>query len=169
MLFFVVSNNGTPLLSAATFNGGITRSLSPPTPHPNSGTPAQELIVSDGENTDFAAKRASPEWFACFETFFVKVNRRAGRMCVTTNGRNNTTVTVFPMTPIAHAEAADASGAGAAAGAGASGQGEPGRRDAVGGTGWTGDGGQSEAVAAAAAVDGGVAGGEEMVGMTAAG
>lgn len=41
----------------------------------------QELMVSDGEVKAFAA-HASPEWFACFQTFFFKVNRQAGRMCV---------------------------------------------------------------------------------------
>ncbi|CAM9303716.1 unnamed protein product, partial [Hapterophycus canaliculatus] len=46
----------------------------------------KELIVSDGEKRDFAATRASPEWFACFQTFFFKVNRQAGRMCGTTEG-----------------------------------------------------------------------------------
>ena len=38
--------------------------------------------MSDGERKDFAAHCASPEWFACFQTFFFKVNRQAGRMCV---------------------------------------------------------------------------------------
>lgn len=48
--------------------------------------PFQELIVSDGEKREFAATKASPEWFACFQTFFFKVNRQAGRMCGTTDG-----------------------------------------------------------------------------------
>lgn len=42
--------------------------------------------MSDGEKRDFAATKASPEWFACFQTFFFKVNRQAGRMCGTTDG-----------------------------------------------------------------------------------
>lgn len=36
--------------------------------------------MSDGEKRDFAATSASPEWFSCFQTFFFKVNRQAGRM-----------------------------------------------------------------------------------------
>ncbi|CAM9294212.1 unnamed protein product [Scytosiphon promiscuus] len=46
----------------------------------------KELIVSDGEKRDFAATKASPEWFACFQTFFFKVNRQAGRMCGPSDG-----------------------------------------------------------------------------------
>lgn len=41
----------------------------------------KELLVADGEDRDFAAS-ASPEWFACFQTFFFQVNSQAGRMCV---------------------------------------------------------------------------------------
>lgn len=36
--------------------------------------------MSDGEKREFAATSASPEWFSCFQTFFFKVNRQAGRM-----------------------------------------------------------------------------------------
>lgn len=52
----------------------------------------QELIVSDGESREFAAHQASPEWFACFQTFFFKVNRQAGRMCVETVDTDTPTV-----------------------------------------------------------------------------
>lgn len=51
--------------------------------------------MSDGENRDFVAARASPEWFSCFQTFFFKVNRQAGRMCVMDLA--TTTVTATPM------------------------------------------------------------------------
>ncbi|CAM9236271.1 unnamed protein product, partial [Ectocarpus fasciculatus] len=61
----------------------------------------QELIVSDGEKRDFAATSASPEWFACFQTFFFKVNRQSGRMHVTTAPTITTITTTSP-----HADAA---------------------------------------------------------------
>ena len=126
---------------------------------------SQELIVSDGEKREFAATRASPEWFSCFQTFFFKVNRQAGRMGVATDADTATATTAATTAATAAATGAvAASAASAAAGDGAassenivtafpitpsapvssagvvgvdatSGQGEPGRRDAIGGGG----------------------------------
>lgn len=77
--------------------------------------------MSDGEDRDFAA-RASPEWFACFQTFFFKVNRQACRMCVSVSAGGTRTIspTVMPVNTIAgdgdvvdgHVQAVPAAGGG---------------------------------------------------------
>lgn len=56
--------------------------------------------MSDGEKRDFAATSATPEWFACFQTFFFKVNRQSGHMHVT----------AAPTTTSPHADAASTAG-----------------------------------------------------------